>query len=125
MVIQSFQPNNHKGSVITLPSAMAPVMTLPTAIERPTNSGIGITPPAKPHHYSALKTMPLHQYKGGFRETFSVVGSPYGDQWLSKTTAAVETDAVKVLIAIKALNPASVVCLVLALLPLICFWFAV
>ena len=69
--------------------------------------------------------VPIHQYKGGYREAFIVEGSPYGDHWLSETTASVETEAVKVLAFLKAQNPTSILCLFVSLLPLLCLWFAV
>ena len=121
MVTQLFKSIETTSYANTLPSVASNVIALPAPIQQ--SITLGISQPALPH---ALKSiMPIHQYKGGYREAFTVAGSPYGDQWLSETTASVETEAVKVLAFLKALNPTGLLCLVVSLLPLLCLWFSV
>jgi hypothetical protein len=83
-------------------------------------SDFGMTLPALPKKMPA--PVHIHKYRGRFRETFSVEGSPYGDQWLSQTTASVEIEAVKLLNIFRILNPIAMIFLLSSLLPLLLFW---
>jgi hypothetical protein len=121
MVTQLFQSVTNKDFLTTLPSGTSNIIALPIPVDRSTSNGT--PPPALPKSNKVI--VPIHQYKGGYRETFIVEGSPYGDHWLSETTASVETEAVKVLAFLKAQNPTGILCLFVSLLPLLCLWFAV
>jgi len=123
MVTQLFQSVENKDFLTTLPSGTSNVIALPMPIPVERSASNGTTPPALPKSNKVI--VPIHQYKGGYRETFIVEGSPYGDHWLSETTASVETEAVKVLAFLKAQNPTGILCLFVSLLPLLCLWFAV
>jgi hypothetical protein len=119
MVTQLFQSIVKTNFIDTLPSVDSNVIVLPLEHSK----ALGVSQPPAPKNFNVV--VPIHQYRGGYRETFMVEGSPYGDQWLSETTASVESEAVKVLAFLKALNPTGLLCLVVSLLPLLCLWFAV
>jgi hypothetical protein len=116
MVTQLFRSSvAHHQPTITTAEAIANVIALPSAIDALAN--LGITLPATPKQMAT--PIHIHKYRGRFRENFVVEGSPYGDQWLSQTTASVETEAVKWLTVFKAMNPTGMIFLLGSLLPVL------
>jgi hypothetical protein len=98
------------------------------AVTTPVPLLLGVSVPEIPTNQNVLKApnVALHHYKGRYEElpnTFVVAGSPYGNQWLSETTANVETEAVRLLNVMKALHPTGTILFLGSLLQLLLLWF--
>lgn len=105
-------------------STVAIVATVPL----PACLGISVPDTPQTQQLTELKTpnVALHHYKGRYGELpsiFVVAGSPYGNQWLSETTATVETEAVRLLNVIKALHPTGTILFLGSLVQLLLLWY--
>jgi hypothetical protein len=121
MVTQLFKSSVYQQPALPALDVSANIIALPCVTDSFGNFTLSV--PVFPNN--SVTPIHMHKYKGRFRETFVVEGSPYGDQWLSEATASVETEAVKLLAIFKALNPTGLVFLLGSLLPLLLLWFAV
>lgn len=100
-----------------------------TTVQLPACLGISVPDTPQTQHPTTLLKTPnvaLHHYKGRYEELpsiFVVAGSPYGNQWLSETTATVETEAVRLLNVIKALHPTGTILFLGSLMQLLLLWY--
>jgi hypothetical protein len=112
--------NNRLSSEATATAVVLPLPPNPMSLKK-----LGLSTPAQPRLRTTVATH-MHHYKGRFCElpkTFVVEGSPFGDHWLSETTATVETEAVKALTVLKTLHPAGTLLFIGGLCQLLLFWF--